>query len=164
MSSFSLVSRLRVQQCWPVIGLALAIVTMPTARPSTANDAVDPLKIPEAVAATEAEMKPYSDVIYGTDVRFDMVPIKGGKFTITVGRTKATAREPQELVLTFSDTGPGIPDNERGRIFDRFYRRDGESAAGTGLGLSIAKGAVEANGGDLTLAQSSPTGTTFRIA
>jgi formylglycine-generating enzyme required for sulfatase activity len=52
------------------------------ARSSAANDAVDPLKIPEANAATEAEMKPYSDLIYGTDVRFDMVPIKGGKFTI----------------------------------------------------------------------------------
>jgi formylglycine-generating enzyme required for sulfatase activity len=52
------------------------------ARSSWASDAADPLKIPETVAASEAEMKPYSDVIYGTDVRFDMVPIKGGKFTI----------------------------------------------------------------------------------
>ena len=82
----------------------------------------------------------------------------GGQVAIRVSGVDGTS------VIDVSDTGPGIPDNERGRIFDRFYRRDGESTAGTGLGLSIAKGAVEANGGDLTLAQSGPTGTTFRIA
>ncbi len=50
--------------------------------PASAKDTVDPLKIPEAEAATEAEMKPYTDLIYATEARFDMVPIKGGKFTI----------------------------------------------------------------------------------
>src|SRR5688572_26242396 len=49
--------------------------------PSQAADA-DELKIPDAEAKTEAEMKPYSDVILSTDVKFDMLPIKGGKFTI----------------------------------------------------------------------------------
>jgi formylglycine-generating enzyme required for sulfatase activity len=40
------------------------------------------LKNPDAVAATEAEMKPYTDFILNTEVKFDMVPIKAGKFTI----------------------------------------------------------------------------------
>jgi formylglycine-generating enzyme required for sulfatase activity len=55
------------------------------------------LTIPEAVAATEAEMKPYSDLIYGTDARIDMVPIKGGKFTIG---------SPQEEAERADDEGP----------------------------------------------------------
>jgi len=38
------------------------------------------VEVPDAKAATEAEMKPYTDVIPGADVKFEMVPIKGGKF------------------------------------------------------------------------------------
>jgi signal transduction histidine kinase len=57
-----------------------------------------------------------------------------------------------------------VPVDARPRIFDRFYRADeGHAARGTGLGLSIAKGAVEANGGRLTLEASSAAGSTFRI-
>jgi len=61
------------------------------------------------------------------------------------------------------DSGPGIAPDGRVRVFDRFYRADGSEAGGTGLGLSIAKGAVEANGGRLTLEHSGPHGSTFRI-
>ena len=42
----------------------------------------NPLDIADAKAKTEAEMKPYRDVIANTDVTFEMLPIKGGKFTI----------------------------------------------------------------------------------
>src|SRR5690606_6097680 len=40
------------------------------------------LKVPGAEASSEAEMKPYKEVISGTDVTFDMVPIPGGKFVM----------------------------------------------------------------------------------
>ncbi len=82
----------------------------------------------------------------------------GGQVSIRVSGVDGTS------VIDVADTGPGIPKEARARIFDRFYRGDDESGAGTGLGLSIAKGAVEANGGFLTLADSGPAGTTFRIA
>ena len=63
------------------------------------------------------------------------------------------------------DSGPGVPPAAREHIFDRFYRFGGESAlGGAGLGLSIARGAVEANGGRLTLVESSESGSTFRIS
>jgi two-component system sensor histidine kinase QseC len=42
------------------------------------------------------------------------------------------------IELTVSDSGPGIPTDERERVFERFYRRAGSPAAGSGLGLSIA--------------------------
>lgn len=52
--------------------------------------------------------------------------------------------------VSVSDTGPGIPAEERARIFDRFYRVDPSRAAatgGTGLGLAIVRGLVETHGG-----------------
>ena len=81
----------------------------------------------------------------------------GGAVSIRVSGTDGTA------TLDVSDTGSGIPDEARDRVFDRFYQGDEDAAAGSGLGLSIAKSAVEANGGELTVARSGPQGTTFRI-
>ena len=67
--------------------------------------------------------------------------------------------------LAVKDEGPGIPAGHRGRIFDRFYRIDegrSREMGGTGLGLAIAKWAVEANGGQLTVASGDP-GSTFTL-
>ena len=86
------------------------------------------------------------------------------KFTPVGGRVRIRVRETAgEALLEVIDSGPGIGAEARGRIFDRFYRAPGR-AAGTGLGLSIARGAVEANGGHLTLDASDDNGSTFRIA
>jgi heavy metal sensor kinase len=74
--------------------------------------------------------------------------------------------ETAAAVVEVSDTGPGIPAQAQGRIFDRFYRGTSVQRApapgGAGLGLSIAKWAVEANGGMLTV-RSTSVGTTFQI-
>lgn len=54
------------------------------------------------------------------------------------------------LNLVVSDRGPGIPENDLKRVFDKFYRLPvPEGAGGTGLGLSICKGIVEAHGGSI---------------
>jgi heavy metal sensor kinase len=71
-----------------------------------------------------------------------------------------------DFLIEVTDTGPGIPAEHRGRIFDRFYRveRDRSSQArGTGLGLSIAKWAAEANGGRIELDTQEKQGSTFRL-
>jgi two-component system sensor histidine kinase KdpD len=54
------------------------------------------------------------------------------------------------LHIAISDSGPGIPQQDLARIFDKFYRVPGTSTGGTGLGLSICCGLVEAHGGKLT--------------
>ena len=71
-----------------------------------------------------------------------------------------------EATVDVIDSGGGIDAAVRERIFDRFYRAGGVvgGTPGAGLGLSIAKGAVEANGGRLTLTASGAGGSTFRIA
>jgi two-component system, OmpR family, sensor kinase len=45
----------------------------------------------------------------------------------------------RQAVLEISDTGPGIPPEDRARVFDRFYRREAAHVPGSGLGLAIVK-------------------------
>ncbi len=63
--------------------------------------------------------------------------------------------------LEVSDEGPGIPDSEVGRVFERFYRADSarsSSDGGAGLGLAIARWIVELHGGDIRVARNEPHG------
>jgi len=57
----------------------------------------------------------------------------GGVVTVGIERTE------NDWLLTVRDNGPGIPDAERERVFERFYRVLGSGTEGSGLGLSIAK-------------------------
>ena len=59
--------------------------------------------------------------------------------------------EAKWLVLEVADRGPGVPEYDLKRVFDKFYRIPiPEGAGGTGLGLSICKGIVEAHGGRIS--------------
>jgi signal transduction histidine kinase len=66
------------------------------------------------------------------------------------------------VLLEVRDTGTGIPDSLRARVFDPYVttRRIGE---GMGLGLSISRKVMLDHGGDLLLGSTSPAGTTFRV-
>ncbi len=66
-------------------------------------------------------------------------------------------------VLTFTDNGVGIPVAERNKVFTDFYRGRGTRARGSGLGLSICRQIMQAHGGDLEVARSDDSGTTFRL-
>nr|WP_245847926.1 HAMP domain-containing sensor histidine kinase [Lentzea kentuckyensis] len=68
-------------------------------------------------------------------------------------------------VVRVSDTGPGIPEADQARIFDRFYRVDNSRTrqrGGSGLGLAVVQSLVQAHGGTITLT-SRPGSTTFTI-
>jgi signal transduction histidine kinase len=68
------------------------------------------------------------------------------------------------VVISVSDTGPGIPAADRERIFERFVRLDAaRTAGGAGLGLSIARWIAEVHGGAISLADSGSAGSVFRI-
>jgi two-component system phosphate regulon sensor histidine kinase PhoR len=84
--------------------------------------------------------------------------------TITI---EAQTAEPAGLVeLSVSDTGPGIPEADRPRVFERFYRVDkarSREMGGTGLGLAIVKHIVEGHGGQVWAEGRRPTGSRFVV-
>ncbi len=68
--------------------------------------------------------------------------------------------------LRVVDTGIGIPESERGRVFDAFYQVDSSStreAGGTGLGLSIVKRLVDAHDGSVRIEANQPRGAVFVV-
>jgi two-component system sensor histidine kinase KdpD len=67
------------------------------------------------------------------------------------------------LIISVSDRGPGLPDELRERVFEKFYRGDGRTAGGLGLGLAIARGFVEAHGGKLTAENRDGGGARFTV-
>ncbi len=83
---------------------------------------------------------------------------KGGAVSVDVSPTGSRVH------VRVTDTGEGIPEADRDRIFDRFVQLDpSRRADGTGLGLTIAKWIAEAHEGSLSLESSSPGGSTFCI-
>ena len=70
-----------------------------------------------------------------------------------------------EVVLRVADIGPGIPDEDRERVFERFVRLDpARGAGGAGLGLAIARWVAEAHSGRLQLVSSGSGGSVFAVS
>lgn len=76
-------------------------------------------------------------------------------------------REKDDMALiSVTDQGPGIPEEERDRIFERFYRIDSARSrrtGGTGLGLSIVKHVMQQHGGEVSVWSQVGQGSTFTL-
>ena len=70
---------------------------------------------------------------------------------------------PDEVCISVTDEGPGIPAEDQQRIFERFYRVAGAAASGTGLGLAIAHALIELHGGRMWVESTPGAGSTFFI-
>jgi len=75
--------------------------------------------------------------------------------------TIAVAHEPETIRFTVRDSGPGIPAEAFGRIFEKFGQVDRQSKVGTGLGLAFCKLAVEAHRGTIGVESTPGAGSTF---
>jgi heavy metal sensor kinase len=87
------------------------------------------------------------------------------KFTPTGGSvTISLANKGTWAIITIRDTGPGIPEKDFPRIFDRFFRGDqSRSTPGNGLGLSHVRAIVKAHGGEIDVASSPSKGSIFTV-
>ena len=90
----------------------------------------------------------------------DQVLARRGEVGVHLGRHNGSA------TIEVTDTGMGIPPEERDRLFERLYRAKGATKMqipGTGLGLSIVKAIVDAHGGAVEVHSEEGVGTTFRV-
>jgi two-component system OmpR family sensor kinase len=74
--------------------------------------------------------------------------------------------DPDMAVVAVTDSGPGIPDEEISRVFERFYRGSASRTAGVpgvGLGLAISRAVLEGWGGDITVTSGQQVGTTVTV-
>ena len=84
------------------------------------------------------------------------------KFTPTGGEVRIGARRDNDVVLAeVSDTGVGIPEDQREKVFDEFYQVYRRRYGGTGLGLTIVKGIVEEHGGKIWVNSKLGRGSSF---
>ncbi len=90
------------------------------------------------------------------------------KFTPDGGRVEVRlSSSGDSATIEVRDSGIGIPEEERGQIFSRFFRSSvaqKQAIPGSGLGLSIARAVVEKHGGRVELESRDGDGTTFRVS
>jgi signal transduction histidine kinase len=84
------------------------------------------------------------------------------RYTPVGGRVEVTAhRSRHGVVIEVADDGPGIPEGDTDKVFERFYRADSARSAGdggAGLGLAIARWIVDLHGGDIRPVRREPHG------
>ena len=87
------------------------------------------------------------------------------KFTPACGKITITlTSEGKYALLSVTDNGPGIPQKDRERIFDRFYRGDASrSISGNGLGLALVRSIAEKHNGSVTVNSDGENGSCFVV-
>lgn len=111
-------------------------------------------KAPVRILGDAARLRELLDNLLDNAVRYSR---PGGRITVRVLSQPAPAVE-------ISDDGPGIPPEERARIFERFHRLLGAPAGGSGLGLAIAREIARIHDGEIGLREDADgVGTTFTV-
>ncbi len=142
-----------------VDGAALAAHAVEAARPAAdARGIIVRLDQgdPATLAGDPARLAQMLDNLISNAIKFTP---KGGRVTVRAGRSGSDA------VFEITDTGTGIADGDRERLFDPFFRShevNARAVPGTGLGLTITKAIVDAHRGTIEV-DSTHDGTTFRV-
>jgi signal transduction histidine kinase len=114
-----------------------------------------------------ADVPPVSGEAVRLEQLLDNLVSNGIKFTPAGGEVCVKVCPQDDLVLVeVSDTGIGIPEAEREKLFDRFFRSQTaleRQIQGTGLGLYISKAIVQAHGGRIGVRSGDGAGTTFVV-
>ncbi|MDV6373235.1 sensor histidine kinase [Deinococcus arenicola] len=116
------------------------------------------------VAGQEVTFEGDSDRLKQVIINLVSNALKAGAQIITL--SSQPEEDGKEVRLSVSDDGPGIPEDQLDRLFDRFYRLEDSRSrdqGGAGLGLSIVRGIVEAHGGRIWLESELGVGTTAHV-
>src|SRR5262245_49759144 len=109
---------------------------------------------------------PTANTCWASSTPCSTSPRSSLKFTAR-GEVRVTAKADNgHFNVSVTDTGPGIPDHERTRIFEQFHQVDSsltKAAGGTGLGLAIAKQIVDMPGGRIWVEPTVGKGSTFQM-
>jgi len=105
----------------------------------------------------ERRIRADRDLLYRVFVNLGRNAFDAGAATVTIKAQTGGAF----LLVGVSDNGPGVPADVASQLFKPFTT--GGRAGGAGLGLCIARDLVRAHGGEIALAETGPTGTTFRF-
>ncbi|MFG1921421.1 PAS domain S-box protein [Cryptosporangium sp. NPDC048952] len=132
--------------------------------------AITPMALSKGITVT-SEVPDDIGVVRGDAAHLDRVMLNllsnAVKFTPGGGAVTLSGRRlGDEAMVTVRDTGIGIPVDEQGRLFDRFFRSSNamdEAIQGTGLGLSIVKTIVEHHGGRIVADSQLNHGSTFTL-
>jgi len=114
------------------------------------------LKLPEVIVDVE-KIKLAIDNLLGNAIGYTPA---GGEVTVSLKCVK------KEIELSVKDTGVGIPKDQQGRVFTKFFRAANAirmETEGSGLGLFIAKNIIEAHGGKIWFESEEKKGTTFHF-
>jgi signal transduction histidine kinase len=145
------------------------------------GSASEPIDLAETVAGLAAEFGPVADGsghVISVAVADEVMALGDSEQVLRIGRSlveNALRHTPagtrielragiwvDRAELSVHDDGPGIPESEQERVFDRFFRGEGSSPEGSGIGLAIARGLAQRMGGGIEL-RSQPGSTTFTL-
>ncbi|BCY14776.1 HAMP domain-containing sensor histidine kinase [Actinoplanes sp. L3-i22] len=150
----------------------------PVELPVLAMDAVQAARAtaPDRTIELDVRDEPERLVAYGDDARLRQVigNLMMNALVHTPAEATVTLRIHAEgedrAVVEVSDTGPGLGEEQRARVFERFYRADGartrntdREATGTGLGLAIVAAIVRSHNGTVDVLSEPGKGATFRV-
>ena len=136
------------------------------------ENAVAPMRRQFANKGLELRIEPMEDIPYVLADREQLRMIltqlldNARRYTQAGSVTISASRHDSQVQLDINDTGPGIPPEERSRLFTRFHRIEGNNSPerGSGLGLAITRQLVERQGGQVWASSEPGEGSTFSIA
>ncbi|WP_254165693.1 sensor histidine kinase [Chryseosolibacter histidini] len=146
---------LQVKKDWCDIS-ELVYKTLQRLEPNLQHYRID-VHIPEHLPLFKLDFGLMEQVIYNLIINVTQHTSADTQITIHANGVGDT------LVLTVADNGNGFPEDEIGKVFNKFHRMKGSGSGGTGLGLSIVKGFVEAHQGTVKLENLPVRGSRFTI-